>query len=175
MDENGAGGTAGGSSQPATADPGPGNGSSDKRLRDYWQEVLEYFAYGLQVRADLLKVRARQMAYAIAWRMLIAVVVVVLLILGCIHFGRGIVLGLAAAYPAHPWLGELIGGVLLLGLGFGVVGSSIGYAKKKSLDKTLQKYEQRKQRQRSRFGRDLDQQAAAAAQRRDGVPDTTAR
>jgi len=161
-----AAGRPAGAVDPAAApNPAETRAATDRTLADYGREWLEYFTYGLQVRGDLLKAHARNLAFGIALGAVAGAVVLTLAILGCVHLARGIVNGLSAAFPGQPWLGQLIGGLLLLGGGIGGLFLGIARLKNQSLAKTVQKYEQRKLHQRAAFGRDVREQAAAAAQK----------
>jgi len=156
-------------SSAAGENPAAKRPAADKTLGEYWQELVEYLTYGLEVRGDLLRVRARNLAFRAALIGLAGVVGICFTILGCVHVARGIVNGLSAAFASVPWLGELISGVLLIAGGFGVFFLLDSHLKKNSLARTMQKYEQRKLHQRAAFGRDVRDQAAAATQRRNGV------
>lgn len=139
-----------------------GHGAADpfEALRLHIAEIKEYAGYlsGLKKAKLIAKLRSIALAgIAGAAGLLLAataaVIGVVLMMLGLAHA--------IASATGRPWLGEIIvgGGVLIL-LG-GTVAMAFSKVKAKARRKTMLAFEGRKEKQRARFHRSIDQAAAS--------------
>ncbi len=130
-----------------------------QRLKQQSGELLEYLAYYLHAKADGLKFRGRRVLLRIELEVVGILVMAGVLLVGITLVFIGIAQGFAQLFANQPWLGPLIAGLLLLGC-IGAGGWWFHRAvEKKSYQETVQKYEQRKQQQRARFGHDVAERA----------------
>lgn len=127
-------------------------------------EIREYLSFLVGVKIDSIKTFGRDiLIYAVAGVLCLAAgaalvgTAAVLLLLGCAH-------GLGEAFH-HVWIGEIIVAAIVLG------GIAIGLlAGLKLLPRIMHKqlvakYEARRRKQRSEFGRDISQRARAGRDR----------
>ena len=130
-------------------------------LRDISQQLAElksYAAYYLAAKSDSIKGSLRNVGiYAglgivglIAFGSLVAMAVALL----CLGIAHGI-----AALTGHGWIGDLVAGVLLLGLIAGAVIFGLRAVTSSSRKRTIEKYEKLQQEQRLEFGSDVHQTA----------------
>ena len=122
-------------------------------------ELTEYAGYFLSAKVDGIKLAIRNAGvYAalgavglFAGGALVATAVVLLL--------RGIAGGLGTLFGGRLWLGELVTAVVFLAL----IGGGAVFALRRmtaaSRERTVKKYESRKQQQRARYGTDVGQRA----------------
>ena len=164
--ENGSPGAARGadpqeSAAGETGPPSPEGGGDTifRRLR----ELAEYVSYYAQVRSDAARASVRRLLWRCATVFLLLLLTAAVIVCGAIYLAMGLTGGLRALFQDQPWLGDLIGGLALLAaVGLGAW-ARMAWTKKVSFDNTVRKYEQRKIRQRERFGRTISDQAAAAS------------
>jgi hypothetical protein len=137
------------------------SGSADEAARQIWTnltELLEYGSHFVTARADRLRLAIRK---AVLWSvagLLGAIALVTLIVVSVAHLMSGLAQGLGSALDA-PWAGSVIVGgamIVLLGLVIWRVARSILVRSRK---RTVSKYEQRKDRQRDRFGHTVAQRA----------------
>jgi hypothetical protein len=123
-------------------------------------ELWEYAIYFISAKTDSVKLSVRQVIMwaalgvvgMIALGSVVATAVVLLL--------TGVGEGLAVAFGGRMWLGDIVAGVLTLGL-LGL-GSWVGMQKwrKSSRMRTIQHYEQQQLQQQAAFGRSVSDRAA---------------
>lgn len=144
----------------AATPPHAGNGEWP-RLKQQVREVADYFSYYLEAQADLLKLQGRRLltrvllgiagALGLATALVVAITLVII----------GVAQGLAQVFANHPWLGPLITGLVILGsLTLGAWGW-LAVTRQAAYNRMVEKYEQRKSRQRARFGHDIVSRAEA--------------
>jgi uncharacterized membrane protein len=129
-------------------------------LLDDLSALREYAAYYVSARIDAVKFRVRK---ALVWAAvgLMGMVAGMVVLIGAIVFVLdGIAAGLAALLGGRRWAGDLITGIVILG-----VIALVGYLAvhgwvQSSWHKTVKKYERRRDQERGQFGRDVGQQAA---------------
>ena len=137
------------------ASAGEAFGDASKRFG----EIREYLAYYVAVQTDAMKLRLRNgLFYAVLGIVALlaasaAVVVAVTLLLTGIAHGLGSLLG------SRDWLGDLIVGIVILGVIAIAARVGINMTIGSSRKKTVEKYESRKRDQRNRFGHDVQQRA----------------
>jgi hypothetical protein len=126
-------------------------------------EIREYISFYLAARADAFKLSVRSAVfYAILGVIgLIAasaaiVVAVSLLLIGISH-------GLGAAMGGRWWLGDLVVGVVVLGLIALMAKAAVSKVFGLSRKQTVEKYESRKRDQRTQFGHDISQKSRDSA------------
>lgn len=125
-------------------------------------ELREFASYYAAARLDALKASVRNAGiYAglvlvgfVAGASVVVVAVVLLLV--------GIAGALGEVFYDHPWLGDLITGVVFLAIPAIVILVGMGILTKSFRGATVRKYEQRQSQQRHRFGRDVRDEATAA-------------
>ena len=148
-------------------DSGPDSDASRRADANPFQRLIEdvkalvaYLLHYLTARADLVALRARRIALWTALGLavfasgLTALVVAVALVL------RGTAGAMAALLGGRSWAGELIVGAGVLILMAIVAGAGASAWIGISAAKTREKYERRRQSQRSAFGEDVSQRAA---------------
>jgi hypothetical protein len=141
------------------------------RIKCDIDELKEYASYYLAAKVDGLKRTVRSIG-------LYAVLGVVGLLVGgaIIATAAGLIIvgiaeGLGRLFGERYWLGDLVTGLLVLG----VIGGGVWFMVKKLTgswrSQTIKKYEQRKQTQRVRFGHNVNERAreGAAASRAAGA------
>jgi hypothetical protein len=119
------------------------------------QELLEYFSYYLSVRADQARFRVRRLLLVVMAGVMAACVAIACVVTAAVLFLAGFAEMLGRLFGDRIWLGNIVTGVLFLGaLGLGIV-----YLARRithtSFRRTVQKYAERRDRQRSQFGRDV--------------------
>src|SRR5687767_9373499 len=127
------------------------------------QELQEYVSYFISAKTDSIKLTVVNgviyAALGVVGLFAGATLVVTAVVLACI----GVAGALAALFGNRPWLGNLITGVLLLG----ILGAAVVIGLKKltgaSKERTLKKYAARQQQQRAKFGADVEQAASNPA------------
>ena len=146
------------------------NGSSDghrdsgewQRLKQQLSELLEYLSYYLHAKADTLKLTGRKLLFRIELEIVGLLVTAGAVVVAITLIFLGVSQGLSQLFHAQPWLGPLLAGLLLLGCAFGAGWLWRRANETKSYKETVQKYEQRKQQQQARFGRDVAKRAQTA-------------
>jgi hypothetical protein len=147
------------------AEEPPRNPASEAfgRIKCDIDELKEYASYYLAAKVDGLKRTAKTIG-------LYAVLGVIGLLVGgaIIATAAGLLIvgiadGLGRLFGGRYWLGDLVTGLLVLG----VIGGAVWFMMKKLTgswrSQTIKKYEQRKQTQRVRFGHNVKDRAAEGA------------
>jgi hypothetical protein len=122
------------------------------------QELREFAAYLVAAKLDGIKVSLRNaVLYAglgVVGLIALSTLISTAVVLVCV----GMAIALAALFGSW-WAGVLVAGVLILWLIFG--GGYLGMVMitRSSRERTVRKYEQRKQQQRAAFGRDVHQRS----------------
>jgi len=149
-------------SEGVTDDQKPGE--AFKSVANRFSEVAEYISYYIAAKTDGIKLTLRNVAIfaalgvigLIAGAALVATAVV-LLCVGLAH-------ALGALFGHHGWLGDMVAGLLLLGLVAGGVFFGLKMVGKGSRTATVKKYAARQQQQRAKFGQDVRQRASDPAE-----------
>jgi membrane protein implicated in regulation of membrane protease activity len=150
--------------QPAAGQNGRHPGTDAvHRLSQGINELREYAAYYVMARSDAIRASVRKTG-------LYAVVGVIAAVLGCAILATGgvlLMLGLAGGISqwlgAGPWLGQLVVGFIIPAI---VLAAAVFFVKRalgKSRQRTIQRYEQRQNQQRERFGHDVHDVGAESA------------
>jgi hypothetical protein len=137
----------------STDEAAPSNGF--KAALDNVSEIVDYATYYLAAQFDKLKITLRDVALAAVVAVLGALTAVVLLIIGSFWLCMGMVDVLTNLFSGNRGLAELATGIIILGGIWIPVLAGIWFIRRRSLKKTMRKYEARRQRQRDRFGRDV--------------------
>ncbi len=122
-------------------------------------ETLDYLGHYIRARLDLGKLALRNgliKAAAGAVGLLVGVAIVAT---AAVLLTAGIAGGLGAMVGGRLWLGQLITGVLILGLVAAGGARAARSIRESSRKRRLREYARRKRRQRARFGRDAEQAA----------------
>jgi hypothetical protein len=145
----------------SVADPAAGQQPPNdwQRLKQQSGELVEYLAYYLHAKADGLKLTGRKVLWRIELEVVGILVVAGVLLVGITLVFIGIAQGFAQLFASQPWLGPVFAGLLLLGCIGGGGWWFHRTVEMKSFQETVQKYEQRKQQQRARFGHDVTERA----------------
>ena len=132
------------------------------RLKQQLSETTEYLSYYLDVRADELKLTGRRALFQLQLHLVILLVVAGSILLAITLIFVGVAQGLAPLFGERAWLGYMGSGILLLAGAGGGTGLAIVWSQRAARNQTVNKYEQRKQQQRARFGHDVADRAASA-------------
>jgi hypothetical protein len=123
------------------------------------EEVREYAAYLVSAKMDGLRAAARRAAVytvmGVVGLIALATVIIVSLVLLLGGLGRA----LGALFPRAPWLGDVLVGVVFLGVTAAALTLVIARYRNRTRERTVNKYESRKARQRAIFGRDVSRAA----------------
>jgi hypothetical protein len=142
----------------------PASEAFHRALR-HFAEIREYFAYYVAARKDSTTASIKRAIIFAALGLVAVVVGFGLLIYAAVLFLRGGAHGLSVLLGTGPWLGELIVGVLVLTAAGLAAWLFVKRLFRKSMQRTLQRYEQRQTQQRHDFGQNVSDRATAAGQR----------
>jgi hypothetical protein len=151
-----------------TSGPAPGgNGAGEKLsaenlrgLGSLLGELREYASYLAAAKADAVKFSLKKAAFFAVLGAVAGVAALALIATAAALLLKGFSGGLGVLLGDRLWLGDLIAGAaVLIGLLLGLAAAG-GILKRASLKKTIDKYEKRQERQRERYGRGADEQAA---------------
>jgi hypothetical protein len=125
-------------------------------------ELKEFTSYFISARWDGIKLSIRQVVINSILILLGLCIVAAFVVMGVVLLLDGMADGLGVLFGGRPWLGKLVAGGVLLGLL--ACGTILGMKRfiAKSRQKTVEKYESRKDQQRARFGRDVRQRSGEA-------------
>jgi hypothetical protein len=153
-----------------TSSPGPSEPREDRPPEDPtpsvlardFAEIVEYLSCYLKATFDRGKLSIKEVLWrAIAWSSAIIVVIGILLTAAVFIF-YGASLGLSELLGHRLWLGYLSTGLFFLVLISIWIRLEQRHLRKKSLRKEIEDYERTLDKQRSRFGRDLEEVAASS-------------
>src|SRR4051812_41787363 len=134
-------------------------------LRDALSKFAELRAYVQQymsAKADQWKLTARNIAIYAALGIVGLIVAGATMIIALVMLFQGLAGAIAAGLGGRMWAGNLIVGVILLGLFVGGAMIGLGIVKKAALKATKRKYELTARQQREAFGRSSRDRTAAA-------------
>ena len=148
-----------------TADAPPDAESAEEALRAVWAclaELRAYAVYFLAAKIDQIRLSIRQLILLAVSCVLLFIAAAGLIVTAIVLLLQGVA-GALAALCGQRWLGDLLCGVLFLGII--TLGLWIGLKRfsKISRDLTVQKYENKQRQQRSDFGRDVGHRADGSA------------
>jgi hypothetical protein len=158
--------------QPETKSDGPFSTAEDSTepehtVADSFRVVLDriaelrtYAAYYIGVQLDRLKLTIRQIVLLAVLGVIALLIAAGAAVTAVVLLLQGIAGGLAVLCGNRPWLGDLLCGVLVLGII--VIGLWVGLKNvtRTSRNATVAKYEREQTRQRSDLGIDVEQRAA---------------
>lgn len=126
-------------------------------LMAHLQELKEYFSYYFAARADLVKAKIRKVVFYAAIGIVGALAGATLLVVAVVMLLSGVAGGLAELMGNRPWAGNLATGTVLAAVIFGSLRMVMPQWLVTSRRQTKDKYDRRRQTQRSRFGHDVDE------------------
>lgn len=138
-------------------------GDAFRKLLDDGRELLEYVQLYLSAKADAVKAQVRTIGLLAVLGVLGAVAGAGIIVTAAVLIVVGVADALGALFGGHYWAGDLVTGVLFLGIIGGGACFMMGRLTNSSKRRTVQKYEERLNRQRQDFGTDVHQQAAKQA------------
>ena len=134
-----------------------------KAAQRRFEELKEYVSYLVTAKLDAAKVSLRNAgiyaALGVVGLLALSALVVTAVVLACYGFAGA----LGALFGGRAWLGNLVGGILLLGAIGGVAWFGLQKVTGASKERTLKKYAARQQQQRAKFGEDVEQAASNPA------------
>jgi len=136
-----------------------GSQGRDDGIGRYFSELKEYAAYFASAKWDGVKLSLRQVVIHATLGLLVGCVAGAILVMSVVLLLDGIAGGLGVLFGGRPWLGNLVVGAVLLGLLAGGMMLGMKRVASKSKQKTVEKYESRKRRQRNEYGHDVRQRA----------------
>jgi membrane protein implicated in regulation of membrane protease activity len=118
-------------------------------------ELKEYAGYYIAAKLDAIRVSVRNLGIWIALGLVGLLGVATVVVAAVVLLLWGIAGALAQVFPAHPWLGNLIvGAVVLLATVIGIL-FCMRAITRTFKSTTVDKYENRQRQQRQRFGHDV--------------------
>jgi hypothetical protein len=132
-------------------------GDAFRVILDRLAELRAHGNYYVSARVDQLKLTGRQIVHFAAFSLIWSIFVAGAAVTAFVLVLQGIAGGLAVLCGHTPWLGDLLCGVLVLGMLFIGLWFFVKGSVKMSRQATMEKYEREQIRQRSEFGRDADQ------------------
>jgi hypothetical protein len=131
------------------------------QIKQQVAELLEYAAYYLEAKTDILKFRSRQLLFRVQLRIAAILVISGAFVLAITLIFIGISQGLSQLFADKPWLGPLLTGLALLLIVSLGTGGWILITRRAAQHRMMQKYEHRKINQQARFRHDVAERAAA--------------
>jgi len=132
-------------------------------LGTHLAELREYAAYFLAAKADAIKASFRNLGLYAALGIVGLLAGGALIVTAAVLLLTGLAGAIGAMFdPDRPWVGNIAVGLLVLG---GIATGTMLVMKKltrASRERTIRKYESRKQQQRVRYGHDVHERAAEA-------------
>jgi hypothetical protein len=123
------------------------------------RELVSYANLYFETRKDLVRSAVRRAIWMAALAAVGALAGATIVIMSAAYLISGIAHGLGTLFGHEYWLGELVTGVaVLLILGIGAF-FAIKSLKRKSRERTIEKYERRQQQQREQFGHSATERA----------------
>lgn len=150
------------SAQPASESGRPNPKSLNDafaRLRQHWREVREFFNHYFLVQLDRILLSIKMlMVYAVLGA-LVLIGLGALLVTAAVQVCYGISHLLTQAFGGRVWLGELVTGAVIWILVLATAYIGISSLIARSRRATMEKYEQRRAKQRSDIGYDAQAKA----------------
>ena len=144
----------------AATNAGPTQGGAAEATEP-WQPLLrdiellrELFSHYSAARADLIRARVRGVVARIVGLVIVGLVLATILIAAVVLTLSGLAHALAAAAGDRLWVGQLVVGAGILLLMGGVCLTAGRLSSRRNLQQLREKYEQRRESQRQRFGTD---------------------
>jgi hypothetical protein len=148
--------------EPAADDVNDGTGPrAAGRLREQFEELVEFVRLYLAVRIDAIGSSLRRAVVGLALAACGLLVIAALLVTSVVVFVLGIAEIIGRALGDRFWAGNLITGFGLLLISGLIAFATLSALARSSRERTIRKYEQRHQQQRARFGHDAREQAEA--------------
>jgi len=122
-------------------------------------ELKEYAAYYAAVRLDMIKVTIRNLGIMAGLGVVGLIAAGAMVVTAIVLLLEGIAGAFAQLIPKFPWLGDIITGVLFLGV---MAGGIVIVMKKLTgtfRSQTVKKYEDRQRSERQQFGHDVHDRA----------------
>jgi hypothetical protein len=132
-----------------------------KLLLKQFRELAAYFSYYVTAKSDSAKLSLRNIGLWIVLGTLGFAVVVGVIITASWLLLVGIAEGLGVLFGGRLWAGNITTGFLLLAALGLVMYYAVRKRMKTSRERTVEKYEERQDRQHEEFGHDVSDQAAA--------------
>jgi len=149
--------------QPGPAEERPVTDAAD-RLKQHASELVDYAGYYLSAKWDGVTTSLRRQVWRSAIGVLTAVVGAGFLIAATVTLLGGVADGLGILFGNRPWLGRIAAGATVL------CGAAIALhlgawrARARRHEAIVSKYEARKQRQRKRYGCDVEKHRSEAVE-----------
>lgn len=148
-----------GGGRPLHPDPPPAE--AIRQAMQKLAELREFVSYYVSVRVDSLKITARNLGIYAALGVIGLIAAGAMVVTAVVLLLTGIAGAFGQLFSGHPWLGNIITAVLVLGL---IAGSVVFVMKKLThtfRSQTVKKYEDRLSRERQQFGRNVRDEALA--------------
>jgi hypothetical protein len=130
------------------------------RLKSHIAELHEYVRHYLEARKDRANTEIRRLVLMFACVFVAGLISLIALGAATLLLLNGLAKAIGMAFGDRLWIGEIVVGACVI---FGaILGSALLMTSSIHIRRlrAMQKYETRRARQRSRFGRDIRQQAA---------------
>ena len=145
------------------AETEPAGVDAAKQLLNHVGELASFASYYVASKLDATKAQARNLAIMAALGVVGLIVFAAILITAAVLLLNGAALAIGELFESNgwagPWVGNLIVGALVFVLTGIVTIIVLGKIKSASRQATVEKYEQRKNEQRQKFGHDVSERA----------------
>lgn len=128
-------------------------------------ELREYASYYVAAHLDQARMKLNTALTWAALLFILALIAASMTVAAGVLLVAGLSSGLALLLNGHVWLAQIIAGAGLLAIGIGGTWFFLDRRRRAIHRRMVSKYERRKHRERSRFGTDVEQRAAASRQR----------
>lgn len=118
-------------------------------------EAKDYFATLLKVRGDQAAAAFRRRATNIALGAIAGIAIITFAIASIVVFVRGVTGGFAALFDGRAWLGDLVGGIVLIGALAAAIGGFLVISARTRFARLERKYQQIHEDHRAEHGRHI--------------------
>ncbi len=122
-------------------------------------ELKDYLSYYLAAKSDGIKTSIRNLGLYAALGIVSLIALSSIIVTACALLIFGVARGFTWLFNGHRALGYTTTGILVLAVIFGGAFLGMSILTKSSRKRTVEKYEQRKEQQRAKFGTDVQRKA----------------
>lgn len=126
-------------------------------LMAHLRELSEYASYYFAARTDLVKAKVRKLAFLAVAGLVAALAGATMLVVALVLILIGIAGGLGELMGNRPWAGSLATGIVVAAIVFGSLRLLLPQWLVNSRRQMKDKYDRRRQSQRTQFGHDVDE------------------
>lgn len=146
------------------------DGDPLREIVDYVAQFCDYAEYFARAQRDSLRLAVRDARWRFVREVTLLAVSVGFVVTAIVYVFDGTARGLDVFLGGRPWLASLVTGIAALLVFGSVVWTGVRCARREAYRKRVEEYEALKDRQRARFGHDVEELDRAA--RRETLPAT---